>query len=251
MMDLTMRAKLLPAPYIIKNFVGGEDNCNYEIYLLELLNSSAWFSAHYPGGFTKPSSESHGECDAINQIYQIDFKLLASKTALQARSVLSDQVHKMGQGVIGFGISKLPEGKIQATRLFAAFRGKSLADLYCIRKDQTKVYGVENDILTTLKMLETKKNLLLFFPYEFTFDQYHNCKEAIKSISEALTEDFHVAFEYRDSQIQSRYDTFMTCIYEHSFLIFSVKNRVLKLVDTVETEKVSTFLRLSQYTDWW
>ena len=85
MMDLTMRAKLLPAPYIIKNFVGGEDNCNYEIYLLELLNSSAWFSAHYPGGFTKPSSESHGECDAINQIYQIDFKLLASKTALQAR----------------------------------------------------------------------------------------------------------------------------------------------------------------------
>ena len=52
----------------------------------------------------------------------------------------------MGQGVIGFGISKLPEGKIQATRLFAAFRGKSLADLYCIRKNQTKVYGVENDI---------------------------------------------------------------------------------------------------------
>ena len=93
MMDLTMRAKLLPAPYIIKNFVGGEDNCNYEIYLLELLNSSAWFSAHYLGGFTKPNSESHGECDAINQIYQIDFKLLASKTALQARSVLSDQVH--------------------------------------------------------------------------------------------------------------------------------------------------------------
>ena len=74
----------------------------------------------YLGGFTKPNSESHGECDAINQIYQIDFKLLASKTALQARSVLSDQVHKMGQGVIGFGISKLPEGKIQATRLFAA-----------------------------------------------------------------------------------------------------------------------------------
>ena len=157
----------------------------------------------------------------------------------------------MGQGVIGFGISKLPEGKIQATRLFAAFRGKSLTDLYRIRENQTKVYGVENDILTTLKMLETKKNLLLFFPYEFTFDQYHNHEEAINSISEALTEDFHVAFEYRDRQIQSRYDTFMTCIYEDSFLIFSVKNQVLKLIDTVGTKKVSTFLRLSQYTDWW
>lgn len=100
-------------------------------------------------------------------------------------------------------------------------------------------------------MLETKKNLLLFFPYEFTFDQYHNHEEAMESISEALTEDFHVAFEYRDSQIQSRYDTFMTCIYEHSFLFFSVKNQVLKLIDTVGIEKVSTFLRLSEYTDWW
>ena len=251
MIDPTMRVKLLPAPYIIKNFVDGEDNCNYEIYLLELLNSSAWFSAHYPGGFIKPSSEAHGECDAINQIYQIDFKLLASKTALQARSVLSNQIHKMGQGLISFGISKLPEGKIQTTRLFAAFRGKSLTDLYRIQENQIKAYGVENDILTSLKMLETKKNLLLFFPYEVTFDQYRNYAEAMESITEALTEDFHVAFEYRDNQIQSRYDTFMTCIYEDSFLIFSVKNQVLKLIDTVGTKKVSTFLRLSQYTDWW
>lgn len=61
---------------------------------------------------------------------------------------------------------------------------------------------------------------MLFFPYEFTFDQYHNHEEAINSISEALTEDFHVAFEYRNSQMQSRYDTFMTCIYEHSFFDF-------------------------------
>lgn len=134
-----MCVKLLPAPYIIKNFVGREDNRNLK----------------------------------INYIH---FKILANKTALQARRVLSDQVYKMGQGVMGFGSSKPPEEKIQATGLFAAFRGKSLTDLYRIRVKQTKVYGVENDILTTLKMLKTKKNLLLFFPYRLTFNQYHTMR---------------------------------------------------------------------------
>ena len=63
MLDLTMRAKLLPAPYLIKNFVSDENNCNYEIYLLELLNESEWFCVRYPEGFKKPVSESNGECD--------------------------------------------------------------------------------------------------------------------------------------------------------------------------------------------
>ena len=62
MFDMTMRAKLLPAPCLIKNSVNGENNCNYEIYLLELLNESKWFRVRYPEGFIKPVSESNGEC---------------------------------------------------------------------------------------------------------------------------------------------------------------------------------------------
>lgn len=133
-MDSTMRVKLLPSSCIIKNYVGGEDNCNYEIYLLELLNQSVWFAARYPGTFKKAESESHGECDAINYNYQIDFKLLASKTALQARSILQPQIYKDQNGVIFHCESRNPGGMIQVTRLYAALRGKSLADLYCTDK---------------------------------------------------------------------------------------------------------------------
>lgn len=250
-MDSTMRVKLLPSSCIIKNYVGGEDNCNYEIYLLELLNQSVWFAARYPGTFKKAESEAHGECDAINSNYQIDFKLLASKTALQARGILQPQIYKDQNGVIFHCESRNPGGMIQVTRLYAALRGKSLADLYCIRQKGTKAHGIENDIFTMLKMLETKKNLLLFFPYNFTFDKPHQYEEAAKSISEALTQDFCVAFEYRDIQIQNKYDTLLTCFYKDSFLVFSWNDQKMRVIDNIGIEKMPTFLNLYRYADMW
>ena len=35
-----LRSSLLPAPMIIKNYVEGDENCNYEKYLLEIVNAS-------------------------------------------------------------------------------------------------------------------------------------------------------------------------------------------------------------------
>lgn len=250
MMDLTMRVKLLAAPYIIKGIVHGENKCNYEFYLLELLNCSTWFSAQYPGEFYRPKSESHGECDAVNQDYQIDFKLLAAETALQARSIFSSQVYKEENGSVAFCECRRPDGEIKATRLFAALRGKSLVDLYNIRENKTEAHGVEHDVFEALKTLETKKNLLLFFPYKFTFDRPHDYNEAVKSIGEALTGDFHIAFEYRNCQTQGQFDTFLTCIYDQIFLIFLWKNQRLQLVDIVKAEDLPTFVQLSEYTEW-
>ena len=42
-MDNTLTVKLLPAALICKNFIDGMDNCNYEIYLREVVNASAYF----------------------------------------------------------------------------------------------------------------------------------------------------------------------------------------------------------------
>ena len=43
MIDPTMRIKVLPEYLIIHNFVKGVDYCNYEKYLIELLNNSNYF----------------------------------------------------------------------------------------------------------------------------------------------------------------------------------------------------------------
>ena len=134
--DPTMEAKMLSAPLIIKNYVHGEIAYDYEQYMLELINCSDWFSKKYPGGFQKPISEANGECDAINENYQLDFKLLASKTAMQAKSILSPQIYTMN-GATSFCGSRV-DGCIQSTRIFAAFRRLSLDDLIRTRDSSSK-----------------------------------------------------------------------------------------------------------------
>lgn len=248
-MDQTMRADPLPAPLIIRDFVKGEENSNYEKYLIELLNNSSWFSRHFPGVFVSPSSESNGECDAFNEHYQIDFKLFASQTLLQARSLLDYQVVKLSNGVIAHSTCRSEGNSIETTRLFAALRGKSLEDLHYIRKSNCKKNGIEKDIKTALKTLETQKNILLFFPYAFSFDTPHEFSAGIMSIQEALENDFSVAFVYRKEKAPQK-DTYITCLYSESFLLFSVSNGRLSLCDSIETKKLKTYKLLEDYTKW-
>jgi len=250
MIDLTMRAKLLEAPLINKNFVQGEQKCNYEKYLLELVNKSLWFSEHFPGGFVSPTSEANGECDAINENYRLDFKLFAAKTALRANNLLSPQIIKMKDGVIAYGGSRCFNTTLEATRLFAAFRKKSLDHLYQIRTHEGKEYSIENDIKSALVILETKKNLMLFFPYEFSFDTEHSVKEAVNSIREAIESDFHITFLYREL-MAGEHDTFLTCIYDNSFLIFQVSSKNVWFCDSVKADSLSSYTNLKYYTEWY
>lgn len=239
-MDMTMRAKLLPAPLIIKNFVEGDSNCNYEKYLLELINTSTFFRSKSPCGFNKPKSESNGECDALGDNYYLDFKLIASKTALQGRSILSYQISKVEEGVISCSGSKCPKGKVQATRIYAALRGCSLSNLIEIRKEQTKHQGVENDICTFLKTLEYEKNLLIFFPYEFTFDTPLTFEEKIKSSLEGLNNDFETSFEYR-GQCSPQYETFFVYLCDDNFVICNLEKCKLHYIEYVNTRFIPTY----------
>lgn len=250
MLDKTMRAKLLPAPLVISGFVHNEPKCDYELYLLELLNKSEYFTKRYSGGFERPVSESNGECDAINEIYRIDFKLLAAKTALMARSILSPQISKIAEGATAFGASKVKGGKVTSTYIYAAFRGLSYEKLEEIRNSISKVSGIENDIRTVLETLEIRKNLLLFFPYEFSFDIPHSDEEALDSISQGINNDLQEAFKYRETKANGL-DTFFVCLYNNIFLLFKVENHSLILCEKIKASKIELFTNLSMsYTEW-
>ena len=243
-----MRFKLLSSPLLIRDFVDGEENCNYEIYLLELLNHSTWFSCHFPGSFTKPKDESHGEYDANNPNYRLDFKLFASKTALHARSILAPQITKIRDGLTLTSTSK-KQGTFKATYLHTAFRHNRLSDLEAIRYGKGKAAGIEDDIRYALKTLETEKNILLFFPCSFSFDQPHGYNEAINSITNGLQNDFASAFQYR-SHHAGNYDTFFCCLYDNDFLLFKVVQENLVYLERISVTNLSTFLKLSGYSDW-
>lgn len=139
MYDKSMIAQLLPSEMIIKNYIHGDPDCNYERYLLEFVNASDFFRTKSGGDiYQSPESEENGQCDCISTSYQLDFKLIASKTALQAKSILYPSKTEIVKGVFVTSEPKVKNGSIKATRIHAALREFShlkstLKILFCLK----------------------------------------------------------------------------------------------------------------------
>ena len=92
-MDNNLYCDILPATLIDKNIIEGEPKCNYELYLLELVNESIWFRKNV--GFKeyqRHPKRDDGECDCYADEYGLDFKLILGQTGMQAWRELSHQV---------------------------------------------------------------------------------------------------------------------------------------------------------------
>lgn len=238
---------VLPAVLIVRGFVAGDEKCNYELYLTEMLNESKWFRNRFPKGFIWQESQSNGECDARSGKYGLDFKLIASKTKMQARSMLSPQIYTENGWTVYCG-SRLENTKIQATRLFAALREYNLPSLEELRRRQIKPQGIENDISAFLKTLETKKHLMLFQPGRFSFNASCERTAGAQIIGEALYHDFAQSLIFRKKHT-GRFDTFLVTIYEDAFLLFKFNHVGLKLIDSVPTSRCETFAHLESYSE--
>ena len=176
----------------------------------------------------------------------MDFKLIASKTALQARSILCAKKSVIAKGVIVNGAPTKKDGQIKATRIYAALRDYDLNGLYELRKNHDKQQGVENDVYELLTTLETKKNLLLFFPYEFVFDNKYELCEGITQIVNALNKDFRYSMQYRKCE-GSSYDTYVAFIFNKNIVFLQECAEELKYVDHVNVRKSPIYISLLQY----
>lgn len=245
MYDKTLIAHLLPPEMIIKNFIHGDPDCNYEKYLLEFVNASTFFLAK-SGGITYhcPESEESGQCDCISTRYQLDFKLIASKTALQARSILSPSKTAIEKGLILTSGPKVKNGKIKATRIHAALRGYDHKGLQKLRTTTIKAQGIENDIIEFLETLETRKHLLLFFPYEFEFQSKYEFLAGITQIQNALDSDFRHAMQYRIYEVGNDYDTFFAFIYDGKIVFMIEEMAHLSYIDSVDLRQSPVYMRL-------
>lgn len=133
--------------------------------------------------------------------------------------------------------------------MHVALRQTSLDDLEKIRYT-TGLSQVENDIKVFLKKLETKKNLLLFYPYEFSYQENVHPESELKLLTSALQDDFVNAFRYR-SMVLPNYDTFLTTVYYNNFLLFRIIDNQLELMDVVSGNDCPTFKHLRSYEEIW
>jgi len=237
---------LLPA-MVIKNFVDGEEDCNYEKYLLELLNHSNYFEKKGKGEYCHPPEESHGECDAISPNYELDFKLLEASSSLQARSIFSISVCKIADGITSYGKCKNPDGYIKSTRIHSTCRCLTLEELNEIyNKKKENMDTKEKDILKVLNSLKKEKNILLFYPFKLSVDDEIEIQELDDIITSALNNDFYSLFLYRESNVKS-FDTYFVTIVFEDFFIYEVQNQKLVLIEKVNSSQLSTFMKLREY----
>ena len=246
-----LQMDILHAAFLNTNFITGEENCNYEKYLLELVNHSIYFreKSNFEE-YTNPPSEANGECDCNSPTYQMDFKLLESTTRFQASKELTNQIQKFCEGVTGHCTARKPNTKMQVTRLHAALRGCDCEELHDYLSKEYKYGTIENDIKTYVKLLTIKKNMLFFFPYRFSLKKQYSFKCAVESITSALEQDFKESNLFRGKYCMG-YDTYLSYVYDDNLIVNKFeKGGKLQMVDTIYLFKSKTYCKLYEYVSY-
>jgi hypothetical protein len=247
-MDNNLYCDILPATLINKNFVEGETECNYELYLLELINESMWFRKNVDfKEYIRPPKEDAGECDCYAGEYGLDFKLILGQTGMQARRELSHQVTVYTQGMYGSSPPRKENASMQVTRLHAALRSYNLNQLENLRKEKHSYGSVEYDVVSFLQTLETDKNILMLYPLDLYFKNDYNFNYAVAEIKKAMFNDFAEAMKYRSKQVPAK-DTFLSFIYDDHLVVLKLDGERCVLVDTINTNKSRIYQKLKDYS---
>ena len=247
-MDNDLYYDILPATLISKNFVEGDPECNYELYLLELVNESIWFRKTV--GFKeyiKPPKEDDGECDCYAGEYGLDFKLILGQTGMQARRELSRQVTVYVQGVYGSSPPRKEATSMQTTQLHVALRSYNQDQLEKLRKEKHSYDSVDYDVVSFLRTLETNKNILMFYPLNVYFKNDYNFNYAVVEIKQAMLNDFSEAMKYRRKHVPAK-DTFLSFIYDDHLVVLKMDGERCILVDTINTNKSRIYQKLKDYS---
>lgn len=249
--DSKWGVETIPAAVVLNNFVKNEEDSNYELFLLEFLNLSDYFQRKSKYNlYQKPVKESNGECDAISIEYSIDFKLLVSPSCCKVLRSTSNSIKKTTMGV-AYGNARTIGEEQTMTVLHNLFRDKKLNDLLLIRNEEKNISPEDMhdyDILNTLKTMETKKNLLLFFPFRFYTDEAIAFDKMLKIINKNLQDWFGTLAEYREL-VGMDFETYLLTEYDNRFLLYLFSSNGFGLLEVFDNYQLPTYQKLLNYDD--
>ena len=240
---------LLPRQLINKNLTDGYD-CNYEIYLTELINNSK-FIKDYENKFILNKDQSHGECDISNVNYNLDYKLFVDNKLMESISLLSHQyVISKDKSTVIFCCSK-KEGNGGGYNLLKVLRMYKYDDIVRIanaeKEDLKDEY--ERSLITLLKNCEKNKNIYFYLPYTIYFkDKIVNEKMA-NFIIECLNSDIENILKYRKEKVNK--DTYISFVTNNYMVIAKENNGKLELYDIVSLECSDTYKEITDLTSTW
>ena len=104
----------------------------------------------------------------------------------------------------------------------------------------------QKDVYQFLNVLDKEKNLLLFFPYTFSFKSKCEFHVGIMRIQTALNNDFHPALLYRKQRVKG-FETYMACFYDMYIIFFEERGGTLAYADRAKLCDSPTYMELIQY----
>lgn len=210
-----------------------------EEYLLELLNNSIYFLSKFNGKKFKPIIfQSNGESDAFCDDYKIDFKRFESQKFFQ-------MIREKGLRYSDYGNSSVV---IKPRNINKAINYKSIFT-YAVESNNINI-EIDTEYTWIRKLLSTKKNLLLLYPYIFSKRNLRDEEITAIDVRNELYDVFFNFFEYRNKQCPN-FDTFFVFIFDDNFCLFKLEDNILKLIEQISCRNVSTFMnKLSKVYFW-
>ena len=248
-----LRIQKLQAPITISNYVNGIDPYSYEDYLLDFMNQSPYFRTKSKGKqYIHIIEQSHGECDCVSANYAIDFKLFSSRSLLQHQKLHTSQIY-LKDGWLQYCDPKKPREYLKynpfhSTRIFVALRNLTIDQLESIAANRNGKDTIARDIYYLLHNLQTNKNLLMFFPYNFYFAEAHDFDKGLGIILKAVSSDFRNALQYRCKHRPDK-DTYLCFLYRQQMVLTEWKGANLQFVEALPLETSPLFVRLLLLTD--
>lgn len=171
-----MRAEILRPCMVIDNFIDGTmEPYSYEDYLRDFVNHSDYFLQSQMENRIVNLFRSQMENGTVFRMgihlilnFYISIKTTSGKN-------FSQSITLVAPGVVLYGpplISKNDENYKEITCIipYAMFRSLNFNEIVEIRKKEKNAKELEKEVVQIIKKFETKKNLMMFFPYNINFD---------------------------------------------------------------------------------
>ena len=220
----------------------------YEEWMRELINHSNAFKELTRGAeFHAPASEANGECDAVSDAYQLDFKLIFGKTMIRAVSLTSSR--RVSDRGITFELPGKSCAKEQrGLRLHVILRDYSLAKLDELLKTESNKQLSEEDreVRGFLRSINHSKNLLLVYPCRF--EGIDRLPELEETINAALYHDFRNALDIRRIHHPDK-DTFLSYFCDDRMVVTRASGHGLAKFDDIMVAKSRTYMDIMRMRD--
>ena len=128
------------------------------------------------------------------------------------------------------------------------FRSLNFNEIVEIRKKEKYAKELEKEVVQIIKKFETKKNLMMFFPYNINFDLNDDFESGKNQALNSIYSDFKKLFQYRTENC-AEYDTYIAFIYQaRNFMITRWTGEKLEYVDIIPTQRSTLFCNLERYS---